>query len=582
MFAQNLNSLLMQLGATGAEIAKYAGFDRTNISRFRSGARVPSPNGDTIKKLVSGVVLFAQVHGRLGLLCDIIRQDPGTSPEEICDKLSEWLFEGETDSEAGSRAGRRNADFRPFSERLDIAMVLAGLSNVQLSQLINVDASLISRYRSGTRTPQANPELAGRLSGILWTRIQRNGQVSALAEHMQCPEEDPDSSCFQNWLYHSDPPESRHITTAERILKSLSEVEARTGYRLPACEDALPESCLQDKREIYFGKTGLQEAVLRFLGSAIAEKAEELWLYSDQNMDWMTEESFIGKWNCLMHSCAANGIHIRIIHNIDRDSEEIDQAIRSWLPLYLTGRVEAWYCRNQNHTRFTHTIFICPGRACIYAFHASEAEENGLYHYYTEPALLEACALSYRKLLEGAKRLTEVAQPTFEEARDGCATAVLSTLSLSTMPPEVAESFGNRALSEAQARRKEAFERHLFSGGVRECVALPDRKQVEDGTVPVERVPGAETLFYSAGQYEKHVRHIQELARMYPAYRFYALREIPFKNVNILISTDSVTVERTEPPLWSIRFSDPQLSRAMLAYTERLIKENPVYTEQEE
>ena len=55
MFSDRLNLLMMQLNASGAQIAKYAGFDRTNVSRLRSGARTPVSGGPTAEKLISGI-----------------------------------------------------------------------------------------------------------------------------------------------------------------------------------------------------------------------------------------------------------------------------------------------------------------------------------------------------------------------------------------------------------------------------------------------------------------------------------------------------------------------------------------------
>lgn len=43
-----------------------------------------------------------------------------------------------------------------FQERFNMIMDMAKMTNVRLSKILNVDASLISRYRSGTRSPLSN------------------------------------------------------------------------------------------------------------------------------------------------------------------------------------------------------------------------------------------------------------------------------------------------------------------------------------------------------------------------------------------------------------------------------------------
>lgn len=68
-----------------------------------------------------------------------------------------------------------------FGDRLDRAMTLLNLSNSQLSFLINIDVSLISRYRSGIYSPHANVRLSENLSDALLSRAKRMDKTAELA-----------------------------------------------------------------------------------------------------------------------------------------------------------------------------------------------------------------------------------------------------------------------------------------------------------------------------------------------------------------------------------------------------------------
>ena len=97
---------------------------------------------------------------------------------------------------------------------------------------------------------------------------------------------------------------------------------------------------MNDQKEHYLGTEGLRAAVLRFLGTALKENAEILYLYSDEDQSWMTSDpEFLMQWSSLMQACVANGTKINIIHNIDRDLNEMNAAIKSWLPLYMSGMI---------------------------------------------------------------------------------------------------------------------------------------------------------------------------------------------------------------------------------------------------
>ena len=130
MFSDRLNLLMIQLNASGAQIAKYAGFDRTNVSRLRSGARIPVSGGPTAEKLISGIYLFADSNNSLPVLCEITKQPLSASAEEIMAGLSDWLFGGEEKQSPRPERPKKAAACRTFGERLDAAMSLAELSNI--------------------------------------------------------------------------------------------------------------------------------------------------------------------------------------------------------------------------------------------------------------------------------------------------------------------------------------------------------------------------------------------------------------------------------------------------------------------
>ena len=188
MFTERLNLLLDALGASGTQISALAGFDRSNISHLRRGTKTPKPTSRTSRKLVAGLCLYAENEHLTGLLCEKIGAPQDLSGEALREALSGWLFEGTQDAGnekvPGSVPGRSIA-FQSFADRLDAAMTIAAISNIRLSQMICVDASLISRYRSGERSPKSNPDLAGQISEILWQRILKDEKLPELQKLIQ-------------------------------------------------------------------------------------------------------------------------------------------------------------------------------------------------------------------------------------------------------------------------------------------------------------------------------------------------------------------------------------------------------------
>lgn len=568
MFHEKLERLLLALGANNAQIARYAGFDRTNISRLRSGARVPRRDGPTAEKLVSGLYLFADNRNELGKLCAVFGGNANASAEEIKAALSAWLYDGLSRAEPERKHPGKAAGYRSFGEKLDGVMTLAELSNVRLSRMVNVDASLISRFRTGVRTPRSNPELTALLCRALLRRVRELEKKEELSAVLKCPMEALDEESLMNWLCELDDRGGAEALAVERLLEDIDGFSV--GGFPPVA--ALPER-VEDSRECYYGREGIQAAVVRFLSSAAHQGAGELWLYSDQSMAWMVEDpAFRAQWFGLMNACVSRGTRIRIIHNIDRELGEMVHAINSWLPLYMSGMIESYTCKRKSDGRFSHTIFLSPDMACIEAFHVLGTEDTGLYHYHTEPEELASFRTAFERLLAESRPLLRLSRQGGTELLPGEYSVIQSTLSLATMPEELAVELLEPARYREWERQRAYYEECLRTGCVYECIPAAGDEELYEGTVPVEPLSGCDERYYTPEQYARHIRNIIRLSERFPNYRFYRLPKEPFRNMRLMIGPDSVVVTRTLPPVLTFRSSHPLMCSAFQAYVRSLME----------
>ena len=606
MFTDRLNTLLKTIGASNKDIAKFGGFDRTNISRLRSGVRKPARTSPTTEKLINGIYLFSDNKNGLSQLCAVIDFTPDASAEQIRQKLADWLFDGEPGnleehrttgrsssprasvSEGAARGKRKSRTaLHSSAERLDSVMTLTELSNVRLSQLLHADASLISRYRSGMRSPQSNPVIAEQLSHILLDRVLRTGKVQELSEMMKIPASEIDAENFSEWLFRPDELPERNMHIAEDMLGFFDTYTTDSGRVLPPWEAAASSVKPEDARPVYFGTAGLREAVLRFLGDAVKERAPRLLLYSDEDQSWMTgDPAFLMGWASLMSACVRNGTQIQIIHNIDRDLAEMNDAIRGWLPLYMSGMIESYSSTKPSDRRFSHTIFLRPSAACIEAFHTAGTESGGVYRYDTDPEILSICESEYQSLLKKSQLLMRaVSARPYEGASD--LTVIQNELSVASMPEDLVHSFHEPALTAYWQMTHEALAQRLKDASVMvcECVPLipPEKLLIPEGqdthkdysldSAAVEAIPGCPQLYYTPEQYALHIREIIRLSEACPNYRLYPLPETPFPNIRLFISKDWTHVIHALRPELSFGFSHPLLCGAFSRFAEGLMEQ---------
>ncbi len=481
MFSDRFDKLMTKLDATNTDIAQAAGIDRTNLSRFRSGKRIPKQDSDITEALLSALYDHAASTGKLNILCRMIKNGSENSKQNFCLDMKSWLY-SDTPEEYFIRKSKPKRSSLSFSDRFDKSMILADMTNSSLGKLVHVDSSLISHYRTGIRTPQSNPALASVISDILYERIRNTGENVSLAGLMQIKPDSITKEAFRDWLYAFTQDEDGG-NTAMKLLEAFDSYVSEGPVKLPVSEASVPSEILTDKQKHYTGNMGLRKAVLRFLAQVTESGASEMMLYSDQDMGWLVEDKeFSLRWGALMASCVQKGIRLSIIHNIDRDLDEMSQAITNWMPLYMSGMIRSYYHTKKVGERFTHTLFLCPGTACILGCTPSDPAHEGRYYFFTERSDLAYCQDEFETLMKHVRPLVR-----------------MEPYPLKTVPKK----------------------------GIR----------ILDGF-------GHEAVVSSS----------------------------PYKNMSVIISSDSVRIIRTRKPFLSFTVTHPLMRRAFLSYADRLRK----------
>ncbi len=568
MFSQKLDQIMKGTGTGDSTLAEAAGLDRTGISRFRTGSRVPKQNGSSAAKLVQGILLCARRNETMTQLCALCGADSEAEDAQIQNALHTWLFSDEPAKEMTET--KKKKKLKSFSRKLDEVMTMLDLSNAKLGRLLYVDSSLISRYRKGTRIPQAGSPAAERICAQLWDLTMHYNRRDELGRIMHIAADEIDEDVFTVWLLESEDQYLPAIRSAQSLL------EAVDRYRPPAAPSAFPAGFLPaagnfEKKERYTGNEGLREAVLRFLSEAAQNHAGHLYLYSDQNMQWMTEDAgFFRQWSALMYLCAAGGTHITVIHNIAREPDEMISALKGWIPLYMTGMLESYYSLKQRDARFSHTFFLNPESSCIRAFHTAGAESHGLYNYITGTEELSQCVFEYQSLLQQARMLVRMNPSLSLPEASGC-TLIQNTLSIATMPEELAAEFQSPQLYEYWKNMHVSFLELLRTGRITECMPLHENLHEQ---IPAEKLPGGTQLFYTPEQYRAHVQAIRSLQKENPDYRFIPLQQNTFDNIRILICGHFVQIIYTGDSPISFEVSHPLLVEAFHEYARRLIRQS--------
>lgn len=585
MFADRLTEIMKILNVNNRQLSEYSKLDSSSLSRFTKGSRIPSRGSVTVGKIVNGLCLYCETEKKTEALCSHIGTSTARPPESIKSDLTGWLFKDQpivakssgSRSSDNSKAVVARSSRKKFGARFNDVMDLAGMSNITLSRKAYVDPSLISRYRSGLRSPINNPEVAELLSSIIFKQIEATGRISDLSVLMDTIPEMMNESLFNRWLYADELNQAMGVTSTEKLLTAFEAFTPPSNIEPSARLDILMDESEDTGKKLYEGSKGLCSAVIRFLSTAVRTKAKELFLFSNQSMDWMTEDStFLSKWTALMKACVINGTRIHIIHNVDRSYEEMNSAIIAWLPLYMSGTITPYYCTLPSGALFTQTLFLNPGRACINANLVSGTEKTGLFYYYAEEPYLSFMQNQFDTMLSYSKPLVEILPAGSASITDFAGSEDLRiiqpALSIMSMPESVAEAFDSPQFMNIWNDYNN-LSRALKNRRVFECVPLCSPDMLEKSPAKVEAVPEADGIFYTKDQYKKHIGNIISIMNSRPGYRLVALPQTPFSNMQLIISDEQVRITRTAPPFISFTFTHPQMCHAFKNYSDRLIRQ---------
>lgn len=598
MVQEKITRLFDLLGCTNVEIAEHAGCDRSYISHIRRGDRKLKPKSRTVARLVGGIYSYADSRNILPLLCELTDADDD-SRDILIPEVIAWLFDREPEPMPAvkplprqDRKTDREAGRKTFGNRLDAVMRLLNLRNARLARDINVDNSLISRFRNGLRSPRNNRSMSEQLVKALIHRAHEQNQAEELASMSHVPIElftaEPEGiRLFANWLF--DAGHKSEVAMVDNLLESIDSFAPFTDLLAGAEEPRIEPG---EPKDVYWGNEGLREAVYRFLADAAATGGK-LYLYSDEAMDWLSgDREFFRNWSALMINCLKHGVRMKIVHNVDRGTDEMLEAIRGWMPLYMSGLIEPWVCRQQRNERFARTMFLQPGRAAIHGTHTSAGESFKWYNYITDPAKLESLENQFEALVDSSESVLKIFVGK-EESRmfrhisasyRGNAKGLYSEMSLGTMPEallnrmvdsQIEDEALKQSIRTAYKYRREQFLENVANSEIYEFVRMPSADEWKERRVYVNMRTeiSAVDLLYSEDNYREHLQAVIRLLEENVNYHLVLMPEVPFPDMQIALQEDSFAIFRSKPPFAAFLVSDPLLVRAMKVYFELLAEE---------
>ncbi len=387
-FKEVLNKYLQELNCSQKKLSEVSNLSETVISRYRSGDRTPIKNSEQMKKLTTAIFNIAQKNGKNKYTFDkIINDFNSTLPSD-------------------------NFDYTTFSNNLNTLITSLNINTNEMSKFIIFDASHISRIRYGKAKPSNPIDFSNKICSYIYSKYKSSEDINKLSIIIGCKKSDLTNNKFYNTLFSWLTSET--ASTKNQISDFLYNLDSFNldDYIKVIKFDKLKVPTIpfyRTKTRHYYGLEEMKEGELNFFKSTVLSKStEDIFMCSDMPMEDMAEDIEFGKkWMFAIAMCLKKGLHLNIIHNLDRPFNEMMLGLESWIPIYMTGQISPYYLKDLKNSIYNHLNYVSGVTAltgeCIKGFH-----NKGIYYLTTNKKEINAYKEKANFMLKKAKPLMEI------------------------------------------------------------------------------------------------------------------------------------------------------------------------------
>ena len=566
-FGETLNRYLDRIGCTAKELAVAAGVSEAQLSRWRNGKQRPSEEQAAL--LAAGIAALW----------------PEADEEEVRNALIASLTESTVDPDRIIR-------------NLNSLSAVLNLRSSELARELSFDASYLSRIKSGQRRPANLPGFVDGVCRFVVRRYFSEGDLAAVAslvgtEARLLKSADAYYRTLVEWVYGG---ELKAPNTAEIFLKKLDDFDLNAYIRaIHFDEMQLPSAALQmPTRHSATGLKDMMDTELSFLKATVLSRSDApVLFYSDMPMEKMGKDpEFPKKWMYGMAAMLKKGLHLNMIHNVDRPFNELMLGFEAYIPMYMTGQISPYYLSDPPSKVFHHLLEVS-GAAALEGAAIVGHHAEGEYYLTNNKDEVKQYRARAGALLSKAKPLMDIYRtPSERPFRDflqrdftaaGSYRLMFSSLPLFTISDELlGKVIAHNNVPAADAERiveYVSFQKSLYASLTAKSplvIEVPELDRAEFEAYPLAlSLSGMfyETdVFYTYEEYREHLRQTLEWENG-DTIAVKLRTSQAFRNIQIIVSSGKwAMVSKSKAPAIHFVMRHPKMVDAIERFTPLVIE----------
>ncbi|MBQ9679236.1 MAG: helix-turn-helix transcriptional regulator [Ruminococcus sp.] len=397
-FSEQLNLYLEEYHLSASTLARYSGISVSAVARYKSGEREPAYDSEQILKIAKGLFLYAKEQGF------------AVTEEELLTTLRVTVSDG------------LSVDYDTYIANLNILLKALDIRVTPLARSLSFDPSHVSKILSGQRRPGHIYDFTQKIASYISRHYADEQNIKALSSLMSIPVSDLNtpravSETVASWLgtntvrKENDPVGHFLDKLDDFNLNEFINTIRFNDIKVPTAPFLLPTT------KTYTGIDEMMESELDFIKATVLSKSRESCiLYSDMPLEDMAKDpEFPKKYMFGLAMMLKKGLHLHLIHDVNRPFHEMMLGLEGNIPLYMTGQISPYYLSSPQGGVFNHLLKVS-GAAALEGHAISGHQKDGKYTLYKAKDDVQHYRLRAKHLLSQALPLMDIYRSDRKEA----------------------------------------------------------------------------------------------------------------------------------------------------------------------
>lgn len=565
-FNELLNKYLEEFNCSSKTLSELTNISPAVISRYRSGERTPAIDSKQLKSIINAIKQISE----------------NKYKEEDIEKEFKSIFQ------------KTHFDYDNFSKNLNELINTLKINIKDMSKYTLCDASSISRIRYGKTKPSEPIEFASKIASYVTNKYANETDITKIEKLTNNDGENLYNKVFK---YLTNKEENKNNDMIKSFLNNLDKFNLNDYIKAIKFDElkvpTVPFYITKTKN--YFGLEEMKKAELDFLkGTVLSKNNEDVFMCSDMPMEDLAKDiDFSKKWMFGIACLLKKGIHLNIIHNLDRPFNEMMLGLESWIPLYMTGQINPFYFKDIS-TNIYHNLTYVSGTLALAGECIENYHKDGKYFLTSNKKEVDYYKTKSNNLLKKANNLMNIYKEENSKSynlflddylnKDGDRKRILSSLPLFTMSDDLLnEILKNNKVPKKDINKiinykNEEFNKYnnlLKNNNINDIIYILSKEEFNKNvpSLSLSNIFYDKKIKYSYETYLKHLKETKRFANKNNNYILNISDYLTFNNISITIfDKKQVIISKEENPTIHFVIKHPKLVNAINNFNP-LVKE---------